>query len=92
MHEEGFSSNHLRKETPSVRVGRNCGNLTYFFRILTLMQVAKSVTLKVSPKINMRKFLAIREFYNTYQSIGRVYASYILENSLHDKLVNDITA
>ena len=56
------------------------------------MQVAKSLTLKMSKKINMRKFLAIREFYNTYQSIGRVYASYILENSLHEKLVNDITA
>jgi len=56
------------------------------------MQVAKSLTFKVSKKINKRKFLAIRDFVNTYQSIARIYASYILENELHEKLVNDITA
>jgi len=56
------------------------------------MQVAKSITFKVSRKINMRKFLAIRDFLNTYQSIARIYSAYILENSLHEKLVNGMTA
>ena len=56
------------------------------------MQVAKSITLKVSKKINMRKFLALREFYNTYQSIARVYSSYILEHSLHEKLIDELSA
>jgi len=56
------------------------------------MQVAKSLTFKVSKKINMRKFLAIRDFVNTYQSIARIYASYILENRLHEKLISDMTA
>jgi len=56
------------------------------------MQVAKSVTLKVSPKINMNKFLQLRQFYNQYQSIARFYSSYILEHNLHKSLVNDLTA
>ena len=56
------------------------------------MQVAKSITFKVSKKVNMRKFLAIRDFVNTYQSIARIYSSYILENGFHEKLVDDITS
>lgn len=56
------------------------------------MQVAKSVTVKVSPKINMNKFLQLRDFYNRCQAIARFYHSYILENSLHEKLINEITA
>ncbi|MHA1859896.1 MAG: hypothetical protein ACTSVF_02205 [Candidatus Asgardarchaeia archaeon] len=40
----------------------------------------------------MHKFIAIRDFVNTYQSIARVYSSYILENGLHEKLIADMTA
>jgi len=50
------------------------------------MQVAKSITVKVSKKINRDKFLSLRNFFNTYQTIARLYYSYILENSLEEKL------
>lgn len=50
------------------------------------MQVAKSITVKVSKKINRDKFLSLRNFFNTYQTIARIYYSYILENSLEEKL------
>jgi len=50
------------------------------------MQVAKSITVKVSKKINKDKFLSLRNFFNTYQTIARLYYSYILENSLKEKL------
>jgi len=56
------------------------------------MQVAKSLMFKVSKKINMHKFLAIRDFVNICQSIARIYSSYILENKLHEKLIDSITA
>ena len=41
---------------------------------------------KVSPKINRNKYIALRTFLNTYQTIARIYYSYIVENSLHEKL------
>jgi len=50
------------------------------------MQVAKSITVKVSKKINRDKFLSLRNFFNTYQTVARLYYSYILENSLEEKL------
>ena len=50
------------------------------------MQVAKSITVKVSKKINRDKFLSLRNFFKTYQTIARIYYSYILENSLEEKL------
>jgi len=57
------------------------------------MQVAKSITVKVSKKINRDKFLSLRNFLNTYQTIARIYYSYILENSIDDKLISgEITA
>ena len=57
------------------------------------MQVAKSITMKVSKKINRDKFLSLRNFFNTYQTIARIYYSHILENSLDEKLVSgEITA
>ncbi|MCW3131601.1 MAG: hypothetical protein N2V73_02605 [Candidatus Methanospirare jalkutatii] len=43
------------------------------------MQVVKSITVKVSEKINKDKFLALNEFLETYQNIARIYYSYILE-------------
>jgi len=52
------------------------------------MRVARSVTVKVSEKINRDKFLALNEFLNTYQNIARIYYSYILENSFEEKLVS----
>jgi len=52
------------------------------------MQVAKSITMKVSKKINRDKFLSLRNFFNTYQTIARLYYSYILENSFDEKLVS----
>ena len=52
------------------------------------MQVAKSITVKVSKRINRDKFLSLRNFFNTYQTIARFYYSYILENSLEEKLVS----
>jgi len=52
------------------------------------MQVAKSITVKVSKKINRDKFLSLRNFFNTYQAIARLYYSYILENSLEEKLIS----
>jgi len=45
------------------------------------MQVAKSITVKVSNKINKDKFLSLRNFFTTYPTIARIYYSYILENS-----------
>jgi len=57
------------------------------------MQVAKSITVKVSKKINRDKFLSLRNFFNTYQTIARIYYSHILENSFDEKLVSgEITA
>jgi len=57
------------------------------------MRVAKSITVNVSEKVNKDKFLSLRDFFNTYQSIARFYYSYILENSLEEKLVSgEITA
>jgi len=57
------------------------------------MQVAKSIMVKVSKKINRDKFLSLRNFFNTYQTIARLYYSYILENSLEEKLISEeITA
>jgi len=50
------------------------------------MQVAKSIMVKVSKKVNRDKFLSLRNFFNTYQTIARLYYSYILENSLEEKL------
>jgi len=50
------------------------------------MQVVKSITVKVSKKINKDKFLSLRNFFNIYQTIARLYYSYILENSLEEKL------
>ena len=50
------------------------------------MQVVKSITVKVSEKINRDKLLALNEFLNTYQNIARIYYSYILENSLEEKV------
>ena len=50
------------------------------------MQVAKSITVKVSKKINKDKFLSLRNFFTTYQIVARIYYSYILENSLEEKL------
>jgi len=50
------------------------------------MQVAKSIMVKVSKKINKDKFLSLRDFFNTYQTVARLYYSYILENSLEEKL------
>ena len=56
------------------------------------MQVAK-ITVKVSNKINKDKFLSLRNFFTTYQSIAGFYYSYILENSLEEKLCSgEITA
>jgi len=52
------------------------------------MRVARSVTVKVSEKINRDKFLALKEFFDTYQNIARIYYSYILENSFEEKLVS----
>jgi len=52
------------------------------------MRVAKSVTVKVSEKINRDKFLSLVDFFNTYQNIARIYYSYILENSFDEKLVS----
>jgi len=52
------------------------------------MQVAKSITVNVSKKINRDKFLSLRNFFNTYQTIARLYYSHILENSLDEKLVS----
>jgi len=52
------------------------------------VEVTKSITVKVSKRINMHKFLAIREFLDTYQNIARIYYSYILENSLEEKLIS----
>ena len=45
------------------------------------MQVAKSITVKVSEKVNKDKFLSLRNFFTTYQTVARIYYSYILENS-----------
>ena len=57
------------------------------------MQVVKSITMKVSKKINRDKFLSLRNFFNTYQTIARLYYSYILENCLEEKLISgEITA
>jgi len=57
------------------------------------MQVAKSITVKVSEKINRDKFISLMNFFNTYQTIARLYYSYILENSLEEKLISgEITA
>jgi len=57
------------------------------------MRVAKSITVNVSEKVNKDKFLSLRNFFNTYQSIARIYYSYILENSLEEKLISgEITA
>ena len=50
------------------------------------MRVAKSITVNVSEKVNKDKFLSLRTFFNTYQTIARLYYSYILENSLEKKL------
>ena len=50
------------------------------------MQVTKSITMKVSKKVNKDKFLSLRNFFNTYQTIARLYYSYILENSLEERL------
>jgi len=50
------------------------------------MQVAKSITVKVSEKINKNKLFSFRNFFNTYQTVARLYYSYILENSLEEKL------
>jgi len=50
------------------------------------MRVAKSIMVKVSKKINKDKFLSLRDFFNTYQTVARIYYSYILENSLEEKL------
>ena len=64
----------------------------YLFENVT-MQVAKSVTMKVSEKINRDKFISLMNFFNTYQTIARLYYSYILENSLEEKLISgEITA
>jgi len=52
------------------------------------MRVAKSITVKVSKKINRDKFLSLRNFFNTYQTIARIYYSHILENSFDEKLVS----
>jgi len=52
------------------------------------MQVTKSITMKVSKKVNKDKFLSLRNFFNTYQTIARIYYSYILENSLEEKLIS----
>ena len=52
------------------------------------MQVAKSITVKVSKRINRDKFLSLRNFFNLYQTIARLYYSYILENSLEEKLIS----
>jgi len=52
------------------------------------MQVAKSVVVKVSEKINRDKFLSLRNFFNTYQTIARIYYSHILENSFEEKLIS----
>ena len=52
------------------------------------MQAAKSITVNVSKKINRDKFLSLRNFFNTYQNIARIYYSYILENSFDEKLVS----
>jgi len=52
------------------------------------MQVAKSVVVKVSEKINRDKFLSLRNFFNIYQTVARLYYSYILENSLEEKLIS----
>jgi len=57
------------------------------------MQVAKSITMKVSEKISRDKILSLRTFFNTYQTVARIYYSYILENSLEKKLCSgEITA
>jgi len=57
------------------------------------MRVAKSIMVKVSKKINKDKFLSLRDFFNTYQTVARIYYSYILENSLEEKLCSgEITA
>ena len=57
------------------------------------MRVTKSITVKVSKKINRDKFLSLRNFFNTYQTIARIYYSHILENSFDEKLVSgEITA
>ena len=57
------------------------------------MQVTKSITVKVSKKINKDKFLSLRNFFTTYQTVARIYFSYILENSLEEKLCSgEITA
>ena len=45
----------------------------YLFEKYVTMQVAKSVTMKVSEKINRDKFLSLRNFFNTYQTIARIY-------------------
>jgi len=52
------------------------------------MQVAKSVVVKVSEKINRDKFLSLRNFFNIYQTVARICYSYILENSLDEKLIS----
>jgi len=52
------------------------------------MRVAKSITVRVSKKLNKDKFLSLRNFFNTYQTIARIYYSYILENSFEEKLVS----
>ncbi|MCW7078891.1 MAG: hypothetical protein OCU22_07195, partial [Canidatus Methanoxibalbensis ujae] len=57
------------------------------------MEVAKSITVKVSNKINKDKFLSLRNFFTTYQTVAGIYYSYILENSLEEKLISgEITA
>ena len=57
------------------------------------MRVAKSITVKVSKKINKDKFLSLRNFFTTYQTIAGFYYSHILENSFDEKLVSgEITA
>ena len=54
------------------------------------MQVAKSIMVKVSKKINKDKFLSLRDFFNTCQTVARLYYSYILENSLEEKLCSGV--
>ncbi|MCD6484118.1 MAG: transposase [Candidatus Odinarchaeota archaeon] len=55
------------------------------------MQIT-GLTFKVSKRINKHKLFAIRNFLNTYQSIAKIYSSYILENNLHEKLINEVSA
>jgi len=56
---------------------------------ISVMEVTKSITMKVSKDINRDKFLKLRRFFNTYQTVARVYYSYIIEHSLHTKLASE---